>query len=55
LAPSQPVRPKRKLGGAEGKIWISPNFDAPLDDELRAYFDGRVNDFTDKVDDGRDW
>lgn len=55
LAPVQPTRPKRKLGGWEGKVWISPDFDAPLDEETQAYFDGRVNDFTDKIDDGPDW
>jgi prevent-host-death family protein len=55
LAPATLGPPKRKLGGAEGKIWISPDFDAPLDEELQAYFDGRVNDFTDEIDGGRDW
>lgn len=23
---------KRKLGGFEGKVWVAPDFDAPLDD-----------------------
>ena len=25
-------KPERKLGSAKGKIWISPDFDEPLDD-----------------------
>jgi prevent-host-death family protein len=50
LPPDRP-RPKRKLGGWEGKFSMSPDFDKPLDDDLQAYFDGRVNDFTDKIDD----
>lgn len=31
-------KPKRKLGSLEGKIWISDDFDEPLD-EFREYME----------------
>lgn len=38
LVPAQPKRGKRKLGIDEGKIYIAPDFDAPLPDEVLAGF-----------------
>jgi len=40
LAPKR--RRKRKPGGGKGKIWMAPDFDAPLPDEIQAYFDGKM-------------
>ena len=37
LAASRPRRP----GAWAGRIWISENFDDPLDDETQAAFEGR--------------
>ncbi|MEQ1747056.1 MAG: DUF2281 domain-containing protein [Saprospiraceae bacterium] len=28
----KPARPKRKAGMLKGKIWMAPDFDAPLED-----------------------
>lgn len=36
----RPKRP-RKLGFWKGKVWIAPDFDAPLPDELLRAFEGR--------------
>jgi len=33
---------KRKLGGWEGKIHISDDFDSPLPDNIQFAFEGRV-------------
>ena len=41
LVPFRANKRKRKLGGAEGKIWIADDFDAPLPDDLIAAFEGR--------------
>ena len=38
LVPAQPKRERRKLGIDEGKIYIAPDFDAPLPDEVLAGF-----------------
>ncbi|MEZ4837310.1 MAG: type II toxin-antitoxin system Phd/YefM family antitoxin [Caldilineaceae bacterium] len=35
---TQPAQP-RVAGSAQGQIWISPDFDAPLPDELLDAFD----------------
>jgi len=51
LVPPAADRPKRKMGDWEGKVWMAPDFDAPLPDDIQAYFDGRVNDFTDEIED----
>jgi prevent-host-death family protein len=32
---------RRKSGGAEGKYWISEDFDAPLPDDILDAFEGR--------------
>lgn len=31
----------REPGGWEGRVWIAPDFDAPLPDELLNAFEGR--------------
>jgi hypothetical protein len=31
----------REPGGWEGRVWIAPDFDAPLPDELLDAFEGR--------------
>ena len=31
---------RRKPGGWKGKVWIAPDFDAPLPPELQRAFDG---------------
>lgn len=37
-------KPRRRLGAAKGRMWISPDFDAPLPDEMIAAFEGRDDD-----------
>ena len=39
VEPEQP-RKRRPFGLAKGKVWISPDFNAPLDDELLDLFTG---------------
>lgn len=34
---------QRELGLLRGKIWVAEDFDAPLPDELQAYFDGKAD------------
>ncbi|MEW6130662.1 MAG: type II toxin-antitoxin system prevent-host-death family antitoxin [Acidobacteriota bacterium] len=34
-------RPRRKLGEDAGKGWVADDFDAPLPDDIQAYFEGR--------------
>ena len=41
LVPLSPPRRVRKPGSLKGKIRISPDFDAPLPDELLRAFEGR--------------
>jgi len=36
-----PIRQERVPGSAKGKIWISPDFDKPLPDEILDAFEGR--------------
>jgi hypothetical protein len=31
------VAPKRKFGSAKGEVWMSKNFDEPLDDIFKDY------------------
>ena len=38
LVPYREWKPRRKLGGLEGRIWMSPDFDEP-DDELLELFE----------------
>jgi prevent-host-death family protein len=38
IVPITPKKTKRSLGGAKGKIWISADFDAPLDEDVLASF-----------------
>ncbi len=33
---------RRKLGGLEGKIWMSDDFDDPLPDEILDAFEGPI-------------
>ena len=38
-----PARKRRRPGGAKGRIWIAPDFDAPLPPEiLRAFLGERA-------------
>ncbi len=37
LTPLAEARPARRLGGLEGKVWISDDFDAPLEDFNRVW------------------
>ena len=38
LVPLRATKAKRRIGALKGKIWISPDFDAPLPKEmLRAF------------------
>ena len=39
---AQPVR--RVPGGWEGKVWISPDFDDPLPDDIMAAFNGEADE-----------
>jgi hypothetical protein len=39
--PISPVKPKLQLGVLKGKIRIADDFDAPLDDDVLAGFEGR--------------
>lgn len=34
--------PKRTPGGMKGRLWISPDFDDPLPDDLLDAFEGNV-------------
>ena len=38
LVPYRERKPRRKLGGLEGRVWMAPDFDAP-DDELTELFE----------------
>jgi prevent-host-death family protein len=40
LAPLE-RRPPRRLGRMKGRIWIAPDFDAPLPDDLLDLFEGK--------------
>jgi prevent-host-death family protein len=33
--------PKKRFGGWEGKVWVAPDFDAPLPPDLLDAFEGR--------------
>lgn len=41
LVPLRTRSPRRRPGGAEGRIWIAPDFDAPLPDDLLDAFEGK--------------
>ena len=41
LGPLQPPRAERRAGRAAGRIWIAPDFDAPLPDDIAAAFGAR--------------
>lgn len=40
LVPFAPKLEQRMPGSAKGKIWIAPDFNAPLPDELLKTFEG---------------
>ena len=40
LVPLKP-RVRRRPGGSKGKIWIAPDFDAPLPDHVLDVFEGK--------------
>ncbi len=41
LVPIQAKPKARQPGSAKGEIWVAPDFDAPLPEELLADFEGR--------------
>ena len=41
LVPLRPRAPRRRPGGSEGRVWMAPDFDAPLPDDLLDLFDGK--------------
>jgi prevent-host-death family protein len=41
VAIEQPPRPRYKIGGWEGKVWIADDFDDPLPDDLLDAFEGK--------------
>jgi prevent-host-death family protein len=43
LVPLRPRTPRRRPGGSEDRVWIAPDFDAPLPDDLLDAFAGRVD------------
>ncbi|TAK22553.1 MAG: type II toxin-antitoxin system Phd/YefM family antitoxin [Chloroflexota bacterium] len=48
LMPLKSLEPRRPLGGMEGLIWMSDDFDAPMDPEWLAMFYGEdkpIEDF----------
>jgi prevent-host-death family protein len=34
------AKPRRLLGGDEGRVWVADDFDAPLPEDLLAAFEG---------------
>ena len=42
LVPLSRRPPRRRPGGSEGRIWIAPDFDAPLPDDLLDAFEGKT-------------
>jgi len=42
LVPVRPVRGRRRPGGSKGRIWIAPDFDAPLPPDVLEAFVGRT-------------
>ncbi len=40
LVPLKP-RVRRRPGGSKGRIWIAPDFDAPLPDDVLDLFEGK--------------
>ncbi|MBV7334492.1 type II toxin-antitoxin system Phd/YefM family antitoxin [Chloroflexi bacterium TSY] len=41
IVPIEPKKAGRKPGSAKGKIWIAPDFNAPLPDDILDTFEGR--------------
>ncbi len=41
IVPFEQKKVTRKPGSAKGKIWVSPDFNAPLPDEIVDAFEGR--------------
>jgi prevent-host-death family protein len=39
LVPFAPTRRERAPGSARGDVWVSPDFDAPLPDEVQRAFE----------------
>src|SRR5712691_2343577 len=36
-------RTRRRPGGSKGRIWISPDFDAPLPEDILEAFEGKTD------------
>ncbi len=41
LVPLTADRPRRVLGGAQGQVWVAPDFDAPLPSDVLAEFENQ--------------
>ena len=41
IVPIQPDREPRQPGSAKGRMWIAPDFDAPLPEEILQSFTGK--------------
>lgn len=44
LVPLEPDPPLRVPGRLKGKIWISPDFDDPLPDDILDAFEGKLDE-----------
>jgi prevent-host-death family protein len=42
IVPIMPAKSKRIAGSAKGKVWIAPDFDAPLSEDLLQEFEGKL-------------
>jgi prevent-host-death family protein len=42
IVPIVSGKSKRIPGGAKGKVWIAPDFDKPLSEELLQAFEGKL-------------
>jgi prevent-host-death family protein len=42
LVPLRPRTTRRRPGGSEDRVWIAPDFDAPLPEDLLDAFAGRT-------------
>jgi prevent-host-death family protein len=42
LVPYEPKRKKRRGGQWQGRIWISPDFDAPDPELEKLFYDGEI-------------
>jgi len=45
LVPLEAVRKPREPGGGKGKIWLAPDWDDPMDEEMLDMFEGKDNPY----------